>query len=429
MRQDQNQNVTPQLLQLARRYHDLATTLADNEQNWSEEPVEEQVFEYLVSRDRLAYLLQEAGPPEAEIARFIAQGDRQAKALSKPIQHLAGLEDWRKSLRPQTEAWWWPPPLEKPSTLWKRLDPWWTVWAIICLTLSASFAVNLFPRFVRGGPDILGAIVIVSSSLYALFTTGSVFTKRLKDATQTLLKSLPLPPRLWEEAGAIAATLLVATLWLVYSFLPTFARYYNELGADHYQAGQLASAQYHFERALAFDPNLVQANYNLGVVYEDLNEFEQAKAQYLFAVRGGVAEDQANLAGLDVAYNNLARLYILEKAYDKAIPLLFTGLKWTQDPTVRYDLKKNLGWARLGQNRYVEAETVLEEALELLPNQASAYCLLAQVLTVQESEADLIESAWTDCVAYADASRPDEDQWLGLALHYFNSSSNVKEEE
>jgi Flp pilus assembly protein TadD len=148
----------------------------------------------------------------------------------------------------------------------------------------------------------------------------------------------------------------------------------------------------------------LQAHYNLGVLYEDLQQIDKARTEYLAAVQGG----------LDAAHNNLARLNILGENYSAAVPLLKKGLLLTKDDEVRYDLHKNLGWARLGQARYDEAIVELQAAIALLPDKAPAHCLLAQVLENRGDQAGA-QVEWELCLKLADPLRPDEDTWIGMA--------------
>jgi Flp pilus assembly protein TadD len=60
-----------------------------------------------------------------------------------------------------------------------------------------------------------------------------------------------------------------------------------------------------FTNALKLDPNFAETHYNLGSLYEDVRDFDRARSEYRLAMLGGLA----------AAYNNLARLYILDKDY------------------------------------------------------------------------------------------------------------------
>ena len=113
-----------------------------------------------------------------------------------------------------------------------------------------------------------------------------------------------------------------------------------------------------------------------------MQDYEQAKREYNLALMNG-----SPLAG-----NNLARLYLLSEdasKYPLAINLLqkaFSYLGQQQElvaedrARVEYGLYKNLGWARLKQSRYQEAQEALETAISINDESIAAHCLLAQTL-------------------------------------------------
>ena len=80
-----------------------------------------------------------------------------------------------------------------------------------------------------------------------------------------------------------------------------------------------------------------------------------------------------------------------------------------------YGIHTNLGWARLQQERYTEAQDALKRAIQLFGDRASAYCLLAQT---QEGlkQADAALKTWEHCLQFANQKDPDEDLWIGMAL-------------
>lgn len=179
---------------------------------------------------------------------------------------------------------------------------------------------------------------------------------------------------------------------------------YNDRGLENYLAQRLPQAISDFSKALELDPDFAETHYNLGSLYEDLRDFDRACSEYRLAMLGG----------LTAAYNNLARLYILEKDYAAAVGLLLKGLKLAQLDAEKSALQKNLGWARLEQGRYAEAKAELLTAIDLDRKQASAYGLLAQAL---EGLGEKVEAlvAWENCLRYASSYRPDEDTWIDLA--------------
>ncbi|HEY9599496.1 MAG TPA: tetratricopeptide repeat protein [Cyanophyceae cyanobacterium] len=179
---------------------------------------------------------------------------------------------------------------------------------------------------------------------------------------------------------------------------------YNNRGLENYLAQRVPQAISDFSKALELDPDFAETHYNLGSLYEDLRDFDRARSEYRLAILGG----------LTAAYNNLARLYILEKDYAAAVDLLLKGLKLAQLDAEKSALQKNLGWARLEQGRYAEAKAELLTAIDLDRKQAAAYGLLAQAL---EGLGEKVEAlvAWENCLRYASSYRPDEDTWIDLA--------------
>ena len=120
--------------------------------------------------------------------------------------------------------------------------------------------------------------------------------------------------------------------------------------------------------------------------------------------------------GLVSAYNNQARLYILNGNYSEAVALLQISIPLTknEEPEDRYSYFKNLGWARLEQGRVEGAEIELEQAIALQGDRSAAYCLLAQVLE-RQGQSKQAASHWEDCIAYTHLPRtPEEDKWIRL---------------
>lgn len=180
-------------------------------------------------------------------------------------------------------------------------------------------------------------------------------------------------------------------------------------GVKSHLAGNLPRAQFVYNWALKInfiDLWTAETHYSLGEVYEDQQNYKQAQAQYQLAIEGGLIH----------AYNNQARLYILNGNYSAAVALLQVSIPLTknEEPRTRYSFFKNLGWARLEQGRVEEAEVELEQAIALEGDRSAAYCLLAQVKD-QQGEKKQAVSHWENCLAYTHLPRtPEEDKWIRL---------------
>ncbi len=243
-------------------------------------------------------------------------------------------------------------------------------------------------------------------------------------------------PSIWQAEAKLGSTLILSVgLLLFWQSLPRISNLYNRRGVEQYRAGQLNIAEARFLREIALAPDNLKASYNLGLVYEDWLKFDEAKQAYQAAAVGKIPS----------AFNNLARLYNREKEYDEAVSLLTRGLEETKAQTVYpedlYNFYKNLGWARLGQQRNAEAKTALETAISIaeqpidppmegaervsdfLRNRASANCLLAQALDPLQPDAAL--EHWQVCAEQGNPLVEEEDTWMHLARQRLNAPETL----
>ena len=167
-----------------------------------------------------------------------------------------------------------------------------------------------------------------------------------------------------------------------------------------------------------------------------MQNFDNARKYYIIAAKGGVPD----------AYNNLARLYILENKYSEAVLLLKDGLELMAQKeqqntnvsndlnAVKYSMFKNLGWAKLKQANYGEAQGFLLGAIGIasqpeiqsyILNPGAANCLLAQVLEAQKSS-EAVEQ-WRQCydlvnkrLGARDVRNAEEETWSSLAKQKLN---------
>lgn len=125
-----------------------------------------------------------------------------------------------------------------------------------------------------------------------------------------------------------------------------------------------------YEKAFKLKPNSWESHYGLGKFYEDQEKYDLAQKEYKIAI------EQSDKAVLAVA--SLSRLKNKNNEHDAAVNLALKGLKETTDPEIQAALYKDLGWARLRQNKLGQAKKYLEEAIKL-DGRTDAFCLLSQV--------------------------------------------------
>ncbi len=207
---------------------------------------------------------------------------------------------------------------------------------------------------------------------------------------------------------ALLAFLLLAAVLALRLSLPAFARVYSDNGVRQQGAGRITTAIASYTRAISLRPDYAVAHYNLGSAYEDILQYDKALVEYQTAIQ---ADPQIYLA-----YNNLARLYLLQKRdYVSALRLTTRGLDLKPaEPSVQYSLYKNRAWAYLGLKLPGLAEADLRQALALHPEGAAAHCLLAQVLELKGRTADALPS-WESCVAYYAPGEGVEPDWYATA--------------
>jgi tetratricopeptide (TPR) repeat protein len=369
----------------------------------------EQALEILAARDALQKVLKTQEQVSVELLSQVMELDLRLKQKAGKILKVLNLPECRESLPTSELGWWWNLDSKQVNWLIKGLT-------LITWTGNLGLLANIASRFLSGGVGVVGAIAVVFPSFLTLLQARSELTEAGREGGEKLLAKLGIPQSYREEAKLGFLVTLFGLLLSFWFALPLISQIYNQKGLKNYVQGKLGTGEENYLRAIALNPDNVYAHYNLGNLYEDLQEFDKARTEYLIAVKGDVPE----------AYNNLARLFIQKKEYPQAVALLNQGLLQTgeQDsfPEVRYSLFKNLGWARFEQGRNPEAQQALQAAIgiasnpkvaQYIQNQGSAHCLLAQVLEEQKQPSAIQQ--WQQCVQLGSTLNPDEDTWLHLA--------------
>ncbi|MGI0488652.1 tetratricopeptide repeat protein [Pantanalinema rosaneae CENA516] len=356
------------------------------------------------------------------VNRLDARLNQQATYINQAVK----LEDWQVLLPPPEREWLRLLEAPKISSWRDRFDWLWQGLSISLLSVALSLLVGLSARFLEGGPDALGAFAVIMPSVVGLLTGGGALTKTGRQAMEHILSSLRIARHWWDEIFCGLSALFLLSMISFWLALPYIAVLYEQSADLAYRDGQLAMAEYRYTRALKLHPSHLDIHYKLGRLYEDLTQIDQAAIEYQIAVKGGRDGEAYK------AYDRLARIYILDgtpESYSKAVSLLNEGLGLAlakNDQETMYAIYKNLGWARLNQERYIEAGDVLQRAINLAPERAPAYCLQAQALEgLQDPIAAM--AAWEQCLRFANQKDPDEDLWIGLALKRLRVEMNSNE--
>lgn len=398
-----------------------------------------EVLEVLLARDAIQAVSPKYRPP-AQVLLTLQTLDQQLADYQSLIEtYTVAISPWKEKLAIDSAAWWWPTPIKRKRPWWSQQDWLWSMGSLIFLSVSASLVLNTAARFWSGGIASAGTLPIVVQSILTLIAGKGALTDSGHEAWQTFLKKQGISEAYWHEWSFGAAGVVFVCVATIHGSLPWVATWYNDRGWQHYhvengEPRQLESALQSYQTALSLRPDFPEAKFNIGLIYEDLQQYKQAKENYQFVV-----ESNSEDVPLDVwlsAHNNLARLLLLEGNNRDAAPLLIRAQQSVDADLsetnadiadVNYNLLKNLGWVRFNQQRYNEARTRLEEAIrfdqdvlqtvsfqENLPaDRAAAHCLLAQVADAQGQTAPASE-AWEQCLLRADSGNPDDDAWVGV---------------
>lgn len=368
--------------------------------------LEPKVMGILKARDRIQMLLdsgtkskeKEESLISADLWLQLALLDEAFLKHKNLVASYPKLETWRKSFAPPESAWWWY--LEKPADPRDRLDWLWNGLTIAALTGNLALVTDIASRFLTGAPGVWSSFAAIAPGILTLFASGGALTTVGQQTIEKVLFSFKVKRYRWSEAKLGISGGLLLGLMGFHAALPNIATLYYRNGTDLYEDGKLSSAQTNFERALSLYPDYPEAYFRLGIIQEDLSQPELAEESYRKALE----------AGYIPAYNNLSRLYIVQGQVEQAVQLLNRALfnfdVEQDEPELGYALYKNLGWARLEQDRLPEAEANLQKAISLGGDRAEAYCLFGKLLE-QRGESEAALDYWNNCLNYANVYTDD----------------------
>jgi tetratricopeptide (TPR) repeat protein len=386
-----------------------------------------QIFEVLTARDEVQAALADTTQTSGESLAAIAELDKILKDNADAIATIRETADWQNSFNPAKDAWWWSlQPEKKPHKFWDQLDWFWSTVSISSLTISLGLVGDISSRFLTGGPDTLGALAVSTQSILTLLTAGGALTLAGQEAYKRTLNRLKIPEQFWHEISAGFSLLLVVGLFGLRLSLPQIATQYSKWGFNNYNEGDWGTAEENYQRAIKLNPDDTLTHFRLGLLYEELQKLDLARTEYQIAVQDNIPD----------AINNLSRLYILNKNYSAAANLLLKALaseqKLKPSAETKQALLKNLGWVRLMQKHYPDAEAKLLEAIDLQQSAkltksiAAPHCLLAQVMEAQKDKKGALKE-WETCIQYADiTSSTDEDGWVITAQQRLAEEENKK---
>lgn len=411
---DPQDRAVPCVTQLAPdAFHDILLRYRDSIKKLVKEFTAPALLDGLLLRDAIERTLR-AGRVDNRSISDLVDADETLRSLPTYRFHQVrrSLIEWRRSLTPPADSWWWFLDRALPAKA-ERFEGLALIFSVMLFPFSLGVAIELARLY---GTDNIGVVSLlpIAATFLGSFSLGGVLSLSFRNRWTAVLEEIGFGPRLRVVLTCClcALLILIVALWFA---RPWFSRHYNDAGVSalvtQRPQTQLSTAQTNLERAVRFDPTNPVAHYNLGRVYEDLLDEDRAISEYLIAFA----------AGLDLAGNNVGHLYLLRGQYDRAAFVLQRTFVLADpeakrgDRDLRYVVLKNFGWARVGQSRFPEARATLEEAIRTEPNRADAHCLLAKTLSAMNDPK--AQDEWRSCLglAWKERSEPAREAWIGEA--------------
>jgi Tfp pilus assembly protein PilF len=402
--------------------HDL--TIADK--NFTKE----QGLELLAARDFLQKQLEANSPISAKIWTALTEQDARLKKQAYKITQVLDLAEYRESLLIFDQAWWYLDTRES-SHPWNRWDGLVKTLKLILLGVNFTLIGAIAARFLGDGSGLIEIGGVIFSTFISLLQTQNALTQARQQGFIKLMNRLKIPEYLYEEIQFFTTFIIFLLLISIFLNFPFFSQYYKQEAyrLQNQTSPNLALAEKQYLKAIALDEDNLDAHYKLATLYEDLQDLDNAKKQYLISAKGGYLD----------AYNNLAYWYIRENKDGEAIALLEKGkvllaekdqqldkLSETEKLNLavqKYNIYKNLGWARFKQNHLEDAKINLSIAIGIaedsatqkyIRNPGSVFCLYAQVLQKQDKKSIAAKENWQKCLNLSQGKvlNIEEDQWL-----------------
>ncbi|VXD14917.1 Tetratricopeptide repeat domain protein [Planktothrix serta PCC 8927] len=250
---------------------------------------------------------------------------------------------------------------------------------------------------------------------------------------------------------AVSITLSITGSIIFHLAKPAIANYYYQKGAELLEKGNHAQAKPYFDKALIFNKNADKIYNNLGLICRENNDFECTHKNYQKALTinpenyvsrynlGGVYDDLGNFQQAEIQYklamqsdqsvgvyaqSDLARLQILKGDPVTGIELSLEGLKKTDKTSVQAALHKNLGWAYWMKTEYNSAEFHLQQAIKLNEKRGDSHCLLAQVLEAKNQKMESLQE-WKACLKADSQNKIEVKIWQTIAIQRLREARQI----
>lgn len=165
----------------------------------------------------------------------------------------------------------------------------------------------------------------------------------------------------------------------------------KKIGNSYFDSGDLANAEYYYQRSVDLDPSLSSGYANLGVIRNAQGKLDDAIYYYNKAI--ALKPDFAQ------AYCNLGLILNDLKRYDEALSNLDLAIKFKPDLVFAHN---NRGMVLVNLCRYEDAITNYDYAISLKPDYAEAHNNRGSALNKLKKPKDALK-----CYEYAISLKPD----------------------
>ena len=143
---------------------------------------------------------------------------------------------------------------------------------------------------------------------------------------------------------------------------PNESLLFNICGACHSEIGSIEPAIENFKKAIALKIDYSEAQFNLGVAFQKLNQLDNASDYYLQAIHSQHAYPSA--------HNNLGIIFLNKSRIDAAVKSFEWAIAYSPNYAEAYN---NLGSALQELKQFKNAKKQFEKACSINPNYAQAF--------------------------------------------------------
>jgi len=328
-------------------------------------PSAECVLAALLARDGVNRLVAMGAALDAADLDRLTRLDSQLKQAATKVENALGgkrLSDWKRIMDPLSERWWW-------SLDNTELLPHVALIVTIMLGVSFWFTGDTVGQLLKVAA-VSASVAAVLIQAFLTFLTGSALTESGRRRAMEALRSLGFKGQFRSIKLVLLALFVLVLSFIGRWYLPSaVAVYYFHQGEAYASKRDWVQATGSYNRALTLTPGDQNIHYKLAVAYDSSFQFDRAIDEYKALITAG--------AGDPSVFNNLARIYILQKTEDPALRLLdrLNGQLRDLNADERYHIFKNRGWFKLSLKNYQDATSDLRTALTARDGLAAHYLL------------------------------------------------------